>query len=98
MALWAQSIGAEAITVAEIAKRADSIGTDAISVPRPIVELRDALTEIVHADSWNAKKVGRWLLRHMDRIESGRSFRSNAEESPRRWWLADVECASSPAS
>jgi hypothetical protein len=87
MELWAHVFGTRCVTVADIAAR-EAPGAH---------ELRQAFEdEACSGRDFNAKRVGRWLLRNRDRVVGGRSFRQAGKDPHTKvqtWALQEAQAA-----
>lgn len=87
---WRTAVGGEAVTIAEIGKRADGAPGNRVT------GLRDMLSEMTYGRSFNAKSIGRVLMRHKDRVVGGLVLRAIDDPSKAKRYMVE-ELGSPPA-
>jgi hypothetical protein len=74
MTYWSAAFGEGFRTVADIPTTGTNMGG-------PQLDLEKALKNATNTNAWSGKSVGRWLLRHKDRVVGGFAFRQGAGRS-----------------
>jgi putative DNA primase/helicase len=76
LSAWSETFGSAPSTVAQATAAAEAIGMSANT------RLKDALIDVAgeRNGTINAKRLGRWLVRHVRRIEGGHRFEDAGED------------------
>ena len=88
--VWRDALGGEAVTIAEIGKRAAGMPGNRVNA------LREMLAEMTYGRTFNAKSIGRLLMRHKDTVVRGLVLRAIDDPSKAKRYMVE-EVGSPPA-
>lgn len=81
--LWREALGDETVTIAEIGKRAGNASGN------PVALLQDMLAEMTYNRTFNAKSIGRVLMRHKDTVAGGLVLRAIDDPSKAKRYMVE---------